>query len=121
MNLPLQVTFRGMEASSALGALIREKAEELGRQHERITVCRATVELDGRHHRQGRLFRVCLEIKVPGGEIVVGRGPGEHHEYADAYLAVRDAFAAARRQVGESVRQRRGEVKGHPQAGMPPS
>jgi len=111
MNLPLQVTFRGMEASSALVALIREKAEELGRQHGRITLCRAIVELDGRHRRKGRLFRVSIDIRLPGREIVVGHGPGEHPEYEDAYLAVRGAFAAARRQLGEAVRQRRGAAK----------
>jgi cold shock CspA family protein len=44
---------------------------------------------------------------------VVRRDPPERHAHEDPYVAVRDAFDAARRQVEDYVRKRRGETKSH--------
>jgi len=51
---------------------------------------------------------VRIDIKVPGSEIVVNR---DKHE--DIYVALRDAFDAAKRQVEEFGRRQRGDVKRH--------
>lgn len=50
---------------------------------------------------------------MPGSEIVVNREPSEHHAHEDVYVAIRDAFRAARRQVQDAVRKRRRDVKTH--------
>src|SRR5690606_22918580 len=60
------------------------------------------------HHHQGRPFRVSIDLRVPGKEIVANR---DHHE--DVYVALRDAFDAAKRQLEETVRLQRGDVKVH--------
>jgi cold shock CspA family protein len=62
---------------------------------------------------QGNLFQVRIELGVPGREIVVGRDPAAHHSHEDAYVAVRDAFDAARRLVEDYIREQRREVKLH--------
>jgi cold shock CspA family protein len=59
------------------------------------------------------LFRVRVDLKVPGGEIVVGRDPEAHHTHEDVYVAIRDAFDATRRLLEDHVRQGRGDVKLH--------
>jgi cold shock CspA family protein len=51
---------------------------------------------------------VRIDLKVPGGEIVVNH---DHHQ--DVYVALRDAFAAARRRLEDVLRRTRGEVKAH--------
>jgi cold shock CspA family protein len=51
---------------------------------------------------------VSIDLRVPGKEIVANR---DHHE--DVYVALRDAFDAAKRQLEETVRLQRGEVKVH--------
>lgn len=94
MNLPLQITLRGLAHSQALQTAIREKAAKLQQFHERITSCRVVVELPARHKQQGREFVVRLDLKVPGGEIAVH---SDHHE--DVWVALRDAFDAARRRL----------------------
>jgi len=43
--------------------------------------------------------------------VVVGRHPAEHAAHHDIYVAIRDAFDAARRQLADHVRRRRGQVK----------
>ena len=49
-----------------------------------------------------------VDLTLPGQEVAVTR---VHDE--DVYVALRDAFDAARRKVEEVVRIRRGEVKQH--------
>jgi cold shock CspA family protein len=113
MDLPLQITWRGLEPSEAVEADIREKADKLEHFHGHIVSLRVVVERPHQHHHKGNLFHVILDIKVPGREIVVGRGPAAHHAHEDAYVAIRDAFDAARRQLQDHSRLRRGDVKRH--------
>ena len=47
-----------------------------------------------------------IDLKVPKGDIAVSR---DHHE--DIQVALRDAFAAARRKLEDVARRKRGEVK----------
>jgi ribosomal subunit interface protein len=115
MQIPLQITVREMPHSDALDARIREKVADLERFHPRITSCRVTVAESRKHHQQGRHFEVRIDIRVPGhAEIVANR---QHDE--DVYVALRDAFASATRQLEEAVREMRGDVKAHetPQQG----
>jgi ribosomal subunit interface protein len=113
MQLPLQITFRHMDTSDAVAARIHERAQELERFFDRIASCRVVVECRHPRRRQGNLFRVRVDLKVPGAEIVVGREPAAHHAHEDVYVAVRDAFDAARRLLEDHVRQGRSEVKLH--------
>jgi ribosomal subunit interface protein len=113
MQLPLQITFRHMDSSEAVAARIRERAGELERFFDRIISCRVVVECRHPRRRQGNLFRVRVDLKIPGREIAVGRDPAAHHSHEDVYVAIRDAFDAARRALEDHVRERRGEVKLH--------
>ena len=112
MQVPLQITFRHMDTSEALEAYIRERAEELDRFFDRIVSCRVAVEPQHARRQKGNLFRVRVDLNVPGREIVAGYDPVDHaHE--DAYVAARDSFDAVRRQLEDYVRERRSEVKLH--------
>lgn len=88
-----------MEPPDALEAKIREKAQKLEQFAEHIMSCRVTIDLDHKHHQQGKLFSVKLDITVPGKEIVIDRHPDKHHAHEDVYVALRDTFDAARRQL----------------------
>ncbi len=116
MRLPLQVTFRNMERSLALEADIADKASKLDQFCDHIISCRVVVEAGHKHHHQGNLFGVGIQVSVPGRELVVSRNPTENQAHEDAYVAVRDAFDAMRRQLEEFARTRRGEVKSHENA-----
>lgn len=108
MQVPLQITMREIDRSDALEAEIRRHAEKLEQFHARITSCRVTVEQLRRHHQQGRQFNIRVDLRVPGEEIVVTR---DHHE--DAFVAVRDAFDAAKRRLEDVAREQRGDTKTH--------
>ena len=113
MKLPLQIAFRNMDASAAVEAKVRERAAALERFAANLTSCRVAVEKQDLHKRQGNRFRVRIDLKVPGRELVAGgKGDGDPaHE--DVYVAIRDAFDAARRQLEDYARRRRGDVKTH--------
>jgi ribosome-associated translation inhibitor RaiA len=97
MRLPLQITFRHVDASPSVEDRIREYARELDRFFDQIMSCRVAVERQHRRYHQGNLFRVRLDITVPGREIVVGRESKPRRSHQDISVAIRDAFAAARR------------------------
>jgi ribosomal subunit interface protein len=108
MQLPVQITYRGMPSSAAIEDAVRDRVAKLEQFHSRIMSCRVVIEQPGKHKRQGKEFVVHVDLKVPGGEIAVNR---DHHE--DVYVALRDAFDAARRKLEDYARERRGDVKHH--------
>jgi len=113
MKMPLEITFRDMPRSEAVEAKIREKAAKLDEFYDQIMSCHVVIEAPHSHHHQGNLFHVSIDLTVPNGEIVVNRDPKEHHAHEDAYVAIRDAFKAARRKLQDFARKQRGDVKTH--------
>lgn len=113
MQIPLKITFHQLDHSDAIEAKIREKMQKLERFAEHITSCRVTVEAPHKHHHKGNLYTVAVDITLPGEEIVANRHPKKHQAHEDVYVAMRDAFDAARRQLEDYVRRRRGKVKAH--------
>jgi ribosomal subunit interface protein len=108
MKLPLQITVRNVSISAAVEEDIREKAARLDVFCDQIMGCRVVVEAPHRHSHQGIFYNVRIDLTLPGAELVVKREPNE-----DIYVAVRDAFDAARREVEDFVRRQRGDVKSH--------
>jgi len=113
MMVPLQITFRNMPPTEAIEANIREKAAKLDHFYDRITSCRVVVEVPHRRHHKGKLYHVRVDIKVPGWEVVINREPSKHSAHEDIYVAIQQAFDAARRQLQDYARRQRGGVKGH--------
>ncbi len=113
MKLPLQITSRNVSLSENAEQTIREKAAKLDQVYDRIMGCRVLVEAPHRHQQHGNQYNVRLDITVPGSEIVIKREENE-----DLYVAIRDAFDAARRKIKEhSAKQK--DVKGKRVKGMP--
>lgn len=114
MQLPLQIAFHNMEHSAAIEEIIRDKAAKLEEFAGHIMGCRVVVEVPHHHHHgTGNQYQVRIDVTVPGEEIVVNREPPLHEAYKDIHVAIRDAFDAARRQLEDYVRRRRGDVKAH--------
>jgi cold shock CspA family protein len=112
MRLPLQITFRNLPRSEAVERAVRERAERLDRFCQRIMACRVVVETRHRRHH-GNLYHLRIDLTLPGQEIVAGREPSRHQAYEDVYVAVRDAFDAARRRLEDYARRHDGRVKAH--------
>ncbi len=114
MKIPLQITVRNLSLSEAAEKDIREKAAGLDSLYDKITGCRVVVEAPHRHHHKGVLYDVRIDLTVPGKEFVIRREADE-----DLYVAIRDAFDAARRSLEEFSRRQRGDVKTHEDVTLP--
>jgi len=112
MQIPLEIDYRNLEPTPALTAAIRKKTDKLEQFYDRITGCHVTLEAPHRHHHQGKQYQVHIRLTLPGKVLAVRHASGQQaHE--DAYVAIRDAFAAAQRQLEDYVRIRRGDTKIH--------
>lgn len=108
MQLELQITARNFELTDPMRENIHERAEKLDNVYEHIMRCRVVVEVPHRHKHKGILYNVHIYMTVPGGELAIKREPNE-----DIYVAIRDSFDAARRQLEDYARKQRGDTKRH--------
>jgi ribosomal subunit interface protein len=108
MQSPLQITMRDLPHSDVLEDHIRQKVAKLESFYPHLVGCRVVVEVPHKHKHQGRKFDVRLDITVPGGELAVNR-----ESDGDVYVALRDAFDAARRRIEDYGRRQRGDTKTH--------
>lgn len=113
MKQPLQIVFRDIPPSDAVEADVRKKAAKLDQVYDRIMSCRVVIEWPHGHHNKGRLYHVVIDLTVPGEELVINRSAEKNHAHEDVYVAVRDAFNAARRKLQDFARRQRGKIKHH--------
>lgn len=113
MQQPVRITFKEMEPSDALEAWVEEHAAKLEKFYEPIIHCDVVIEAPHRHSQHGRLYSVRIDVTVPGDEVVVSHQGPKDHAHEDVYVALRDAFRAARRQLQDVARKQRGKVKRH--------
>ncbi|HYX74619.1 MAG TPA: HPF/RaiA family ribosome-associated protein [Steroidobacteraceae bacterium] len=114
-RLPLQITFRHMEPSPALAARIRTLVARLEKFDARIRHCHVIVAAPPRHRRHGALYDFHIDIGLPDKVIAVRRARSGTPAHEDPYVALRDAFRAARRKLEDYRRTRRGDIKNHSQ------
>lgn len=109
MILPLEINFQGIGHSEAVEAKIRGRAEKLGQFAPRLARCEVWVNAPHRHHKKGPFYNVRVRMTVPGEELVVDHQP----ERDNVYVAIRESFDAARRQLEDYERRQNGRVKRH--------
>jgi ribosome-associated translation inhibitor RaiA len=112
-GLPLQITFRHMDPSPALADRIRTLVSRLEKFDARITHCHVIVTPPPRHRRHGALYDFHIDIGLPDQVIAVRRAHSGAPAHEDPYVALRDAFRAARRKLEDYRRTRRGDIKNH--------
>ena len=104
MQVAPQISFHGMDRSASAEGKIRERIQHLERFHGRVTSCRVKVESPHRHGRNGKIFRVSIDMRVPAGEVAVSNAHELDHAHEDLMVAIRDSFDAAERQLEDLVR-----------------
>jgi ribosomal subunit interface protein len=106
MNIPTEIMWHQLEPSEAVETSVQRWVTRLEHLHDRITKCTITISLPHKRHRHGAEFCVNVVLDIPGGEI-----SATHTRHEDIYVAVADAFRAARRQLNDHVDLSRGFVK----------
>lgn len=120
MEVPVQIVLKKVPQADAVREEVIKAAGVLERFHPRVTSCRVGVTNPGTRHRQGALFDVRVVLQVPGhGEVVVSRCAADQHEREHLNVALRRAFAQARRQLQDTAQELRGDVKARSQRRQP--
>jgi ribosome-associated translation inhibitor RaiA len=105
--MQVDTTFRDMVPSPALREAALRWATRLEHVSDRIVGCHVSIEKPHRHQLHGSPFQINVVLSVPGGRIAVS-----NQTNLDPYVALADAFRAARRQLVHHVDLRRHFVKG---------
>jgi ribosome-associated translation inhibitor RaiA len=111
MQQPITMTFRHMDHSGALEDRARKLGSRLQRFSERIIRCHMTLEGPDHLRGIGASYVVKIDLTVPGAQIHADSLHVDGAGHKDIYLALRDAFNNAKRQLqglhGNRVRSAR--------------
>ena len=104
MQRPLKITSHDFTLDQAFETEIHDKAIELEKFYSHLIGCEVTVHAPAlAHHKKGGPFVVSVRLAVPGKEIVA-----DHHPREELSQAIREAFAAARRELEDYTHKQRG-------------
>lgn len=109
--MDLKIQFVGFPESEAVASAIQDHVDSLEKTCPQLLSCHVVVERPPRKQHQGGIYHIKIRMTAPGNIIVVDREPGLNHAHEDVYVAIRDAFFAARRRVDEYMRVLGGNVK----------
>ena len=102
-SFPVEVIFRNLERSQSIEEEAQRRAQKLYQLNHHIRNCRVTIELDGKHHQQGKKYDVRVDVMMPGKELVISHDQSNE----DAYVALRDALDSAKRMLEDHTQKQR--------------
>ncbi len=112
METEPQIVFENIGTSDAVRQRILEEIAHLEQFHGRLTACRVVVSAPEKHKHKGKLYQVRIHLAVPGrAEVAVRPSTSGHQWNQDPMVAIRNAFDAARRQLQDKSKKKRGDVK----------
>jgi len=116
MEVPPEITFRGVEKSDEIETHILKRAAKLDDIHPGIISCRVTVEREQEHQRSGSPYRVRVIVRIPPNKELIGQHePGEGKIDDRLQTAVTEAFNAVQRQLVKTKEMQQGKVKSAPE------
>jgi ribosome-associated translation inhibitor RaiA len=104
MQFPIQVMFHDLPVSDAVEAVCWEEAAKLEKTYNQLMSCRVVIAAS-HPHRNGEVFNVRVELRLPGGTITIDREAAAHRPDKDVYSAIRNAFDGARHELVEHIRE----------------
>ena len=114
MQLPIEISYRGVEKTEEIDDLIRGKAARLDRFCDHISRCDIAVEHPNQQQHSGNPFRVRIDVTVPPGhELIADEKQAGHEMHEPLTKIINDAFKTMERQLKDLVEKQRHEVKTH--------
>ena len=107
MSNDFQIVFHNIDQSDAITDNVNKRIEKLNRYSNDIMGGRVVLDSPHNHHHKGKVYSVVLEIHTPNKEIVVNENKHDNHAHEDLYVAIRDAFNAAERQLKSIDKKKR--------------
>ncbi len=108
-----QIIWQNLTPSAEIEAKIRKHITKLAKFFNRLSNCRVVIEVPHRHHHQGNIYHVQINLTVPGSELVVNRQPLAQQTHEDLHVAIGDAFENAEGQLKDYTQRQRSKIKTH--------
>lgn len=112
MTNEFQVVFHNIDQSNAVNDAVQKRIQKLERYCDQIITGRVVLDSPHNNHHKGKVYSVGLEIHTPSKEVRVNQEQHDNHAHEDLYVAIRDAFNAAERQLKSVDKKHRG-IKPH--------
>jgi ribosomal subunit interface protein len=110
MQLPVNITYRGLNKSDAIEQMVLEKASRLDKFCDHISRCDVAIEQPNHAHKKGNPFRVRIDVTVPPGhELVAEEKQVDNGTHEPLAKVVHDAFKTMERQLRHLVERQRRE------------
>lgn len=107
---PCHITFKGMDPSEAGRVEVRAWLERLGPLTTPMIAGQVVIEAIDEGRRDDRRYHVRMALTMPEGVVTIGPEHPSNGAHEDVYVAIRNAFRAARRQLEISAQARPPEV-----------
>ena len=99
MTNEFQVVYHNIDQTEAISEAVQKRIEKLGRYCDQIINGRVVLDSPHNNHHKGKVYSVTLEIHTPMLEVRVNQDQHDNHAHEDLYVAIRDAFNVAERQL----------------------
>jgi hypothetical protein len=103
----LKIQFLDFPESDSVWNAVWDHVADLEKICDQMMSCHVVISKPHRRLHQGAIYHVKIRMHIPGRDIIVDRESEKDHAHEDVYIALRDAFAAATRQVEDFVEARR--------------
>jgi ribosomal subunit interface protein len=114
MQLPIEISYRGVDKNDEIETLIRERASRLDKFCDHVSRCDIAVEHPNHAQHSGSPYRVRIDVTVPPGhELVADEKSTKHEMHEPLAKVIGDAFRNMERQLKELTARQHHKVKTH--------
>lgn len=99
MTNDIQIVFHSIDQTDALTEAVAKRIDKLERYCDQIINGRVVLDSPHNHHHKGKVYSVSIEIHTPQIEVRVNQEQHDKQAHEDLYVAIRDAFNVAERQL----------------------
>jgi len=110
MSNEFQIVFHNIDQSEALSDSVNKRIDKLRRFSSEIIGGRVVLDAPHNNHQKGKVYSVTLEVHTSNKQVVITQEQHDNHAHEDLYVAIRDAFNAAERQLKSVDKKHRKEA-----------
>lgn len=108
-----EIAYKNFEPTEDIRLEVEKGVRRLEKFFDRITSCHVTITAP-MHQRRGGLYEVSIRVALPDHkDVIVTASHDDKPEREHPTVAVREAFAAAQRQIEDAVREMRSAARPH--------
>src|SRR5262245_46795045 len=115
MQLPVKISYRGLEKSDQIDNLVLDYSARLERFCDHINRCDVAIEQTNHTHHKGNPYRCRIDVSVaPRHELGTDEKQMDHGTHQLQKKVVHDAFKAMKRELPRVVDKQRRVIKPQP-------